>query len=100
MPNGIITDYEVFYGPTDSMQPLNSTRTSLKTNFTTPYHIEPGTELNLTVRAYTNAGPGEPKSIIVSTLNKPCKKFGWCPTLLPYLYIYSCCRGSDGGIIE
>ena len=87
MPNGIITHYEVFYGPTDTMEPLNSTTTDLKTIFTTPYHIEPGTELNLTVRAYTNAGPGEPKSIIVSTLNKPCKKFGWCPTLLPYLYI-------------
>ena len=100
MPNGIITDYEVFYGPTDSMEPLNSTRTSLKTNFTTPYHIEPGTEFNLTVSAYTNAGPGEPKSIIVSTLNKPCKKFGWCPTLLPYLYNYIFIAAVEGVMVE
>ena len=102
MPNGIITDYKVFYGPTDSMEPLNSTTTGLKTNFTTPYHIEPGTEFNLTVRAYTNAPePGEPKSIIVSTLNRPCKKLG-CTIALHclHLYIYSCCRRSDGSIIE
>ena len=84
------------------MQPLNTTTTSLKTIFTTPYHIELGTKFNITVRAYTNPGPGEPVSIIVSTLNRPRKTFGWCSiTSLLYNCVFiSCCRGSDGRIIE
>ena len=72
MPNGIITKYQVFYGPTNSMEPLNQTETGLKTSFTTIYHIELETEFNFTVRAFTRAGAGESDTVIVSTLERPC----------------------------
>ena len=71
MPNGIIREYEVCYRLTDIMQYCNST--GMKTNFTTPADLELGKEFNITVKAYTSVGPGEPTSVKVSTLHKPSK---------------------------
>ena len=73
MPNGIIREYEVCYRLTDIMQPLYCTSTGMKTNFTTPADLELGKEFNITVKAYTSVGPGEPTYVKVSTLQKPSK---------------------------
>lgn len=73
LPNGNITHYQVFYGPTNSTKPLENTTIDLKTNFTTPY-IDLGTEVNITLRAYTRVGPGESTTVLVSTLKSLRKK--------------------------
>ena len=75
MPNGVITDYEVSYRPTDSSQPPTSTRTGLETSFTTPDAQEMGTSFTFTVTALTSVGAGEPATIAASTLTRPCKNF-------------------------
>ena len=73
-PNGIITDYEVSYEPTDSSKPLSRVRTGLETTFTTQSELQMGTELTFSVRASSQVGFGETVSIIVPTLTRPCKK--------------------------
>jgi hypothetical protein len=67
-PNGIITGYEVLYGPKNSSR-LSSANTSLLTNFSV--RVKLGAEFTFTVRAFTRAGAGEPTTVAVSTLTKP-----------------------------
>ena len=100
-PNGIITEYEVSYEPTDSSQPLTTTNTGLETSFTTESDLEPGMEFIFTVRASTSVGIGETASVVVSTLTRPRKKVFLavntvitCIITCP-LPIHSCCRRSD-----
>ena len=70
-PNGIITEYEVSYGPTDASQPTTTTNTSLETSFTTPSDLELGNTFIFTVTASTRVGPGVPESVTESTLTRP-----------------------------
>ena len=70
-PNGIITEYEVSYEPSDSSQPLTTNNTGLETSFTTDSDLELGTEFIFTVRASTSVGFGETASLTVSTLTRP-----------------------------
>ena len=69
MPNGIITHYEVYYGRPADYAPsvVNTTNTS----FTTPGHLEPGTEMTFTVKAYTKVGGGVAVTISVFTFSRP-----------------------------
>ena len=67
MPNGIITKYEVFYGLSNSIEPLSNIMVGLRTNFTTPNDLQPDRGYNFTVRAYTIVGPGEPSTVITSS---------------------------------
>ena len=75
IPNGVVTDYEVVFWPTDSPESFNSTRTGLETSFTL-MTVDQGlrTSFTLTVTAYTRAGAGEAAIIAVSTLKQPRKK--------------------------
>ena len=73
MPNGIITHYEVYYGRHHFKPSAINITTGLDTSFTTPGHLEPGTEMIFTVTAYTRVGGGEPATVNVSTLNRPCE---------------------------
>ena len=73
MPNGIITKYEVVYGPRDSPQSSRTENVTTGTTFTTPDDLERGTEYTFTVTAHTSVGPGDSTSIIVFTLNRPRK---------------------------
>ena len=74
MPNGTVITYEVSYRPTKSSQPATRLNTTdLATSFTTESDLEVGTEYNISVRAYTIAGPGNTASITISTLSRPCK---------------------------
>ena len=101
MPNGIITDYEVSYRPTDSSQPPTTTNTGLETTFTTPSDLEPGSEVIFSVMASTSVGPGEPASITVSTLTRPREKKHWFSLYLSNfmsLFLHSCSTRS-GGVI-
>ena len=70
-PNGIITEYEVSYGPTGSSQPLTTTNTGLETSFTTPSNLKLGTDFIFSVRTSTSVGFGETASVTVSTLTRP-----------------------------
>ena len=80
IPNGIIIAYEVSYWAIDSSQPVTTLNTTdLATSFTTQSGLEVGTEFIFTVRAYTQVGPGNSTSVVVSTLTAPCK------------FIYLCC---------
>ena len=74
MPNGIITEYEVSYGPTDSSQPPTNTSTGLETIFTTDSDLKPGTEFIFNVTASTRVGFGETMSLLASTLTRPREK--------------------------
>ena len=69
-PNGIITRYEVSYGPKNSSR-LSSADTGLVKYFSV--RVKLGAEFTFTVRAFTRAGPGEPTTVGVSTLTKPRK---------------------------
>ena len=71
MPNGIITHYEVSYGRYHSVSSHNKTVDDTSTSFTTPGHLELGTKMIFTVRAYTRVGGGEPTTLTVSTLTRP-----------------------------
>ena len=71
MPNGMITGYEVSYGPTNSSQHPTTTSTGLNTSFTTENELELGTEFIFSVRASTRVGPGEATSVVMSTLIRP-----------------------------
>ena len=73
IPNGIITHYEVYYGRQHFKPSAITTTTGLDTSFTTPGRLEPGTEMFFTVTAYTRVGGGEPATVNVSTLIRPCK---------------------------
>ena len=73
MPNGRITQYEVYYGRRHFKPSAITTTTGLDTSFTTPGRLEPGTEMFFTVTAYTRVGGGDPATVIVSTLNRPCE---------------------------
>ena len=66
MPNGIITHS---YGRPAGYPPsvVNTTNTS----FTTPGHLEPGTEMIFTVKAYTKVGGGVAATISVFTFIRP-----------------------------
>ena len=69
-PNGIITGYEVSYGP------KNSSRLSLVDTGLVKYfyvRVKLGAEFTFTVRAFTRAGAGEPATVVVSTLTQPRK---------------------------
>ena len=69
MPNGIIIAYEVSYIPTDSSQPITRLNTTdLSTSFTAEVDAEVGTSFIFSVRAYTQVGPGNTTSIVVSTI--------------------------------
>ena len=73
-PNGIIIAYEVSYRPTDSSAPhTRSNTTGLETNFSTQSNLELESYYVLTVRAYTQVGPGNPTSVMVSTLSTLCE---------------------------
>ena len=53
MPNGIITHYEVLYSWYHLVPSHNTTVNVTSTSFTTPDHLELGTKMIFTVRAYT-----------------------------------------------
>ena len=87
MPNGIITEYEVNYEPTDSSQPLSTMNTGLETSFVTDSDLELGMEFNFSVRAFTaGGGAGEIADILVSTLTRPCKKCFLVVCIILYLH--------------
>ena len=71
MPNGIITHYEVYYGRPAGYPP--SVVNTTNTNFTTPDHLEAGTEMIFTVKAYTKVGRGIAATISVFTFIRPCE---------------------------
>ena len=71
MPNGIITHYEVYYGRLADYLP--SVVSTTNTSFTTPGHLEPGTEMIFTVKAYTKVGGGVAATISVFTFIRPCE---------------------------
>ena len=104
MPNGIITHYEVYYGR-QHFKPstINNITTGLDTSFTTPGHLEPGTEMFFTVTAYTRVGGGEPTTVNMSTLNRPCEHvelitiYYYCRG---YLNLCSCCRRGYSDITD
>ena len=75
MPNGIIREYEVSYGPTASLQPLMTINNGLETSFTIDSDLEPGTEFIFSVTASTRAGFGETASLLTSTLTRPREKY-------------------------
>ena len=100
MPNRVISDYRVAYGLRDSTQ---TTESVTETNFTTPNTLERGTEYTFTVTACTGAGLGTPITVNVFTLDRPRKMIILLLLLMCCVYCtltYSCCRRSDGGIIE
>ena len=70
MPNGIITHYEVYYGAKPADYPPSVVNTT-NTSFTTPGHLEPGTEMIFTVKAYTKVGGGVAATISVFTFIRP-----------------------------
>ena len=72
MPNGIITNYEVVYGPSAFPQ-FTTEDVTTGTTFTTPDDLERGTEYTFTVTAHTSVGPGEPTTATISTLDRPRK---------------------------
>ena len=76
MPNGIITRYEVVHGLAGSPQLSDPEDVGTGTTFTTPNDLERGTEYTFTVTAQTSAGPGNPTSINVFTLDRPRKNVG------------------------
>ena len=63
----------MYYGQRHFKPSAITTTTDLDTSFTTPGHLEPGTEMFFTVTAYTRVGGGEPATINMSTLNRPCE---------------------------
>ena len=71
IPNGIITKYEVVYGPTTFPQFSRIEDISTGTSFTTPDDLERGTEYTFTVTAHTRVGPGQPTTATISTLDRP-----------------------------
>ena len=73
IPNGNITHYEVYFGLRHFKPSAIKTTTGLDTCFTTPGRLEPGTEMFFTVTAYTQVGGGEPATINMSTINRPCE---------------------------
>ena len=74
MPNGIITKYEVVYGPTGSPQfTITEDNITTVTTFTTPDDLERGTDYTFTVTAHTSVGPGEPTTVNILTLDRPGK---------------------------
>ena len=68
-PNGVITQYEVSFWPTESPESITN-RTGLETNFTTPDGQEPGTSFTFTVTAFTSVGAGNTTTLIVPTLTQ------------------------------
>ena len=68
-PNGVITQYEVSFWPTESPESIIN-RTGLETSFTTPDGQELGTSFTFTVTAFTSVGAGNTTTLIVSTLTK------------------------------
>ena len=75
--------------PRDSSQSVTrSNTTDLATSFTTQSDLEMGTELIFFVRAYTQVGPGDATSVVVSTLEKPretmCFQFSSLITAFPH----------------
>ena len=68
MPNGIITHYEVYYG-----RPADNPPSVVNTTNTTLGHLEPGTEMIFTVKAYTKVGGGVAATISVFTFIRPCE---------------------------
>ena len=100
MPNGIITEYEVSYRPTDSSQPPITTSTGLETSFTTDSDLELGTEFIFSVTASNGAGPGEPATVTVSTLTRPREEKHWFAgfSVCVLLFLHSSSRRS-GGVI-
>ena len=97
MPNGIITDYEVSYEPTDSSQPLTTMNSGLETSFIIDSDLELGIEFNISVRAFTGGGAGEIAYVVVSTLTRPRENYNSLHnhTVHP-LPIHSFCRRNDG----
>ena len=73
MPNGIITKYEVIYGPRGFPQFTITEDVKVGTTFTTPDDLERGAEYTFTVTAHTSVGPGEPTTAHVATLDRPRK---------------------------
>ena len=72
MPNGIITGYEAIYWPVVSPQTATTVNTGLETTYTLS-GLDVGMEFSFTVRAFTQFGPGQPVTVTVSTLSRPCK---------------------------
>ena len=56
--NGIITEYEVMYEPLMTFGVLNTTTIRTMNLFTVLYELEEYVEYNISVRAYTQVGPG------------------------------------------
>ena len=72
-PNGVIIAYEVAHYPTAEPQNVTRVNTSGLATSLTVSGLQPGTELNFTVRAYTGVGPGEMVTATESTLTNPRK---------------------------
>ncbi|CAI8032674.1 Receptor-type tyrosine-protein phosphatase F, partial [Geodia barretti] len=68
-PNGIITDYSIQYASSGSSS--TSTILGSQNSFRTPDSYDMGSQVNLTVVAFTAAGPGAPTAITATTLTRP-----------------------------
>ena len=73
-PNGIITQYTVTYRVNGSAPVTRDTNDPDTTTFTIPSLFPQTTISDISVRAYTSAGPG-PEVILedVVTLTRPCE---------------------------
>ena len=89
-PNGIITGYEVSYGPKNFSR-LSSVDTGLVKYF--HVRVKLGAEFTFTVRAFTRAGAGEPATVVVSTLTQPRKLLHVKQSMNINPKCCSCCRG-------
>ena len=103
IPNGIITGYEVIYWPVASPETATTVNTDLETTYTLS-GLDVGMEFSFIVRAFTQLGPGQPVTVTVSTLSRPCKdnKF-YMLSVNKYLsfnfflpFTNSCSRGCGG----
>ena len=70
-PNGIITTYSIQYTSTNTQG--SSTVSGSQRCFRTPDSYNMGSEVNLTVVAFTAVGPGAPTTITAHTLTRPCE---------------------------
>ena len=68
-PNGIITDYSIQYASSGSSS--TSTILGSQNSFRTPDSYDMGSQVNLTVVAFTAAGSGAPTAITATTLTRP-----------------------------
>ena len=70
-PNGIITSYTIHYESNSTSESSSGTVSGPQTCFSTPEGHEMGSEVNLTVVAFTSIGAGVPTTLTAYTLSRP-----------------------------